>query len=110
MKIQVNRGINFTRKFWLNPNVQISFLSQIKIYSDNINAIYQESITNFINNISLYENYIDFLLECVTDFTNGLKIKHKINLLENGTNFVVDASFRSLVKSFSAYLKKRLLK
>jgi hypothetical protein len=65
MKVRVRRGINFSRKFWLNPNVKISFLSQIKNYTVNLNAIYQE--------------IADFLIECATDFINGLKIKHKIN-------------------------------
>jgi hypothetical protein len=109
MKVQVRRGINLSRKFWLNPNAKISFLSQIKNYSDNINAIYQESITKFPNNLSLHEHYADFLIECATDFKNDLKIKGMINLLENGTSFVVDTSFRSLVKSFPAYLRKHIL-
>jgi hypothetical protein len=50
MKVRAGRGINFSRKFWLNPNVKISSLSQIKNHTDNLNAIYQELITNFPNN------------------------------------------------------------
>jgi hypothetical protein len=109
MKTLVKKGISLSRKFWNHPNVQISFLYQIKIYTDKIKALYNELISKYPNNVRLYEDYSYFLIEGATDYLNGLKIKHQSNLIKEGRSFAVDASFRSLVQAFPAYLKRRIL-
>jgi hypothetical protein len=38
MKIQAKRGINFSRKFWLNTSFKLSFLTQIKNSIGHINS------------------------------------------------------------------------
>jgi hypothetical protein len=42
MKIRARKGILFSMKFWLNPNVPLSFLYQIKNFTDQIKAEYFE--------------------------------------------------------------------
>jgi hypothetical protein len=109
MRNQVKRGISLSRIFFNNPNVQLVFLFQIKVFTDKIKSFYDELLNKFQNNIRLHEDYSYFLIECATDYSNALKIKHKCNLLEKGRNFAVDDSFSLFVQRFPSYLKKNIL-
>jgi hypothetical protein len=109
MRTLVKRGISLSRRFWNNPNIQLNFLYQIKIYTDKVKAIYNELINKYPNNVRLYEDYSYFLIECATDYSYGLKIRYQSNLIKEGKSFAVDASFRSLIQAFPAYLKRKIL-
>jgi hypothetical protein len=109
MKTLAKIGISTSKKFWSNPNVHLSFLYHIKIYTDKIKSLYNELINKYQNNVRLYEDYSYFLIEGATDFSKALQIKHQCNLLKAGSSFAVDSSFRSLIKSFPAYLKRQIL-
>jgi hypothetical protein len=75
MKTLVKRGISHSRRFWNNPNVQLSYFYQMKAYTDHVKALYDELVTKYPNNVRLYYDYSYFLIECATDFTNGIKMK-----------------------------------
>jgi PAS domain S-box-containing protein len=109
MRTFVKRGISLSRRFWNHPNVQLTFLYQIKNYTDNLKALYNELISKYPNNLRLYEDYSYFLIECAMDYSNGLQIKHQSNLIKEGKSIAVDISFCSLTQTFPAYLKRKIL-
>jgi hypothetical protein len=108
-KTLVKRGSSLSKKLWTNPNVPLSFFYQIKKDTDQIHGLYLELINKYPNNARLYEDYSYFLIEYSTDFIGGLKKKYQGNLINEGQYFAVDNSFRSLVASFPAYLKSKIL-
>ncbi|OHT14492.1 Adenylate and Guanylate cyclase catalytic domain containing protein [Tritrichomonas foetus] len=105
MKAKSLSGINDVRNFWLNVPMDPSFLYNIRKNTNHTCALFKESIDRWPNNCRLCEDYSTYLIECATNFTEGLKIKHRSELIEQGKNFVVDLSFRSLVRSYPQYLK-----
>jgi hypothetical protein len=109
IKTQAKKAISMSRKFWENPAVELSYLYEMKSFSDQIKAVYNESLLKWPNNSRFAEDYSHFLVEGVTDFIIALKIKNRASLIEQGKNFVIDLSFRSFVRTFPAYLKKGIV-
>jgi hypothetical protein len=59
--------------------------------------LFHEAIEKWPNNYRLCEEDSMFLVESATDCEEGLKVKHRVELIEHGKNFVADISFRPLV-------------
>ncbi|EAY00327.1 Adenylate and Guanylate cyclase catalytic domain containing protein [Trichomonas vaginalis G3] len=72
-------------------------------------AIWKEALQNAPNNPKFCEEYSRYLIECECDFPEGIKIKNKQQIIEMGSNFVVDYSFRSMVAVFSKYITDGIL-
>jgi hypothetical protein len=70
---------------------------------------YNEYIKKFPNNSQISDDYSDFLVECATDFSTSLRQKYRANLIDEGKIFVIDLSFRSLMRNFPWYLKKKII-
>lgn len=102
-------NLKAVRDFWLdipdNPNA----FYQIYINTVWVNDYYSEATLQWPNSIYLYKDYASYQVECGADFFNGVRSKYKSMLIEQGKNFVIDYSFRSLVHLYPHYLKKNIL-
>ncbi|OHS96426.1 Adenylate and Guanylate cyclase catalytic domain containing protein [Tritrichomonas foetus] len=103
------KGANAVRGFWKNvPNEPHVFL-QVKQFTNQVSALFRESMEKWPNNVRLCEDFSKFLIECGMDFCEGVKMKHRADLIEQGKNFVVDLSFRSMVRVYPLYLKRGIV-
>ncbi|OHT01729.1 Adenylate and Guanylate cyclase catalytic domain containing protein [Tritrichomonas foetus] len=109
MKHTTIKGINGSRGFWSNMPNSPDIFYQLRIFTDMGKALFNESIEKWPNNIRLAEEFQIFLIECGTDFIEGVKMKHRADLIEQGKNFVIDHSFRSLIHVVPDYLKKDIV-
>jgi len=109
LKRLMQKGVSMVTHFWQNVPTNSGELFAIKDFTYKTRSLFDEATGNWPNNIRLYEEYATFLIECATDFTTGLRFKHKADLIELGKNFVVDISFRSLVALYPAYLKRNVM-
>ncbi|OHT15458.1 Adenylate and Guanylate cyclase catalytic domain containing protein [Tritrichomonas foetus] len=95
--------------FWRCREPSISFFESLAKEEHRVNSLWLEAIRDYPNSAKLYEEYTTFLVECVTDFHSSVVMKQKAELIEHGSNFAVDASFRSLVWSIPNYVKNGVL-
>ncbi|OHS94912.1 Adenylate and Guanylate cyclase catalytic domain containing protein [Tritrichomonas foetus] len=109
MKHITAKGINGSRGFWSNMPNSPDIFYQLRTFTERGIALFNESIEKWPNNIRLSEEYQVFLIECGTDFIEGVKMKHRADLIEQGKNFVIDHSFRSLIHVVPEYLKKDIV-
>jgi hypothetical protein len=109
MKTEANKANSISRDFWANPVVDLSYFYGIKTFTDQVKAFYNEDIQKWPNNSGLSEDYSCFLVEGVTNFSSVLEPKYRADLIEQGKNYVVDFSFRSLMRTFPTYLKKYIV-
>ncbi|OHS99460.1 Adenylate and Guanylate cyclase catalytic domain containing protein [Tritrichomonas foetus] len=109
LKRMTQASISSVREFWKTIPQDISVYYDIKVSTNRINALFNEAMDKWPNNVRLCEDYATFLIEAATDFTEGVKMKHRADLIEQGKNFVVDLSFRSLVRAYPMYLKRNIV-
>ncbi|EAX95332.1 Adenylate and Guanylate cyclase catalytic domain containing protein [Trichomonas vaginalis G3] len=74
-----------------------------------IRAVWRESLENAPNNPKFCEEFSRYLIECECDFPEGLKIRHRAQVIEMGLSFSIDYSFRSMVRAFPGYITKKIL-
>ncbi|OHT00099.1 Adenylate and Guanylate cyclase catalytic domain containing protein [Tritrichomonas foetus] len=101
--------ITICHDFWRSVPTNPGKFYEIRYATKHAEALYDEAIDKWPNNVRLAEYYSKFLIECATDFTSGIKYKHRSDLIEQGKNFVVDISFRSLIRAYPMYLKRNIV-
>ena len=109
LKRMSQAGITTIRDFWKNIPNDIGFFYDLRSTTVRTAALYAEAVDKWPNHVRLCEDYATFLIECATDYVNGIKIQHRADLIEQGKNFVVDISFRSLVRAYPMYLKRNIM-
>ena len=109
MKGLAQRGMTAVRNFWEQVPRNPSILYDIRHSTTSTTSLFNESLGKWPNNCRLVEDFSTFLIECAADFSEGLKMKHRAELIEQGKNFVVDLPFRSLVRCYPMYLKKGIM-
>lgn len=95
--------------FWLATEASVGYFEMIATEVRSTDALWQEAIRDYPNNSKFSDEYCRFLTECSTDFDAAMVQKHRSELIEIGTNFSIDLSFRSLVRCYPDYLKKSVL-
>ena len=95
--------------FWSLSNATPDHLFATQEMTVRADAMFKEAISNWPNNIRLAEEYSTFLIECSTDFIEGVKMKNRANLIELGKNFVIDLCYKSMIRCFPEYLKRNVL-
>ena len=100
------KGMNGAKNFWSDVPTNPDSLYQTRLFTDNAIAQFEESVKKWPNNVRLREEYQKFLIEVATDFNYGVKMKHQSELIEQGKNFVIDYSYRSLIHIVPEYLKR----
>ncbi|OHS96029.1 Adenylate and Guanylate cyclase catalytic domain containing protein [Tritrichomonas foetus] len=109
LKTMANNHILSVRNFWLNVPKDPSILYNIDKFTKHTCDIFKETLEKWPNNSRFCEEYSRYLIECATDFMQGLVIKNRAHLIEQGKNFVVDKCFRSLVRAYPAYLTRGIM-
>ncbi|OHT02589.1 Adenylate and Guanylate cyclase catalytic domain containing protein [Tritrichomonas foetus] len=95
--------------FWIATEASFGYFEQLAAEVQALNALWLEAIRDFPNNSKFSDEYCRFLIECATDFDNAIIQKQRAELIEMGTNFSIDLSFRSMVRNYPEYLKKGIL-
>lgn len=109
MKGLAQRGMTAVRSFWEQVPKNPSVMYDIRHSTKSTTDLFNECLDKWPNNSRLVEDFSSFLIECASDFSQGLKMKHRAELIEQGKNFVVDLPFRSLVRCYPMYLKKGIM-
>ena len=95
--------------FWKTVPKDIGVFYDIRKVTEKTDASYRDAINEWPNNQRIADDYTTFLIECKTDFIEGLKMKNRSELIELGKNFVIDICFKSFIKVYPNYLKKNIL-
>lgn len=95
--------------FYSQPDVECSIVETISQKKKKIKSLWLEALRNHPNSIKIHEEYIKFVTECETDFHNAIIAQQRIEMIENGYNFAIDNSFKSMVQTFPQYLKKGIV-
>lgn len=95
--------------FWGNSEVSDSYLLRKYRQINKMNSYWMESISTFPNSAEHYRLHTQFLVECKTDFSEGIIQKYKMSMVENGKDYYVDIVFKSFARAFPLYLKKKIL-
>ena len=109
LKSKATSIIQDVRRFWVEVPEDENVFYQIYKNTKNISELYLEAMDRWPNNVRICENYSNFLIEGATDFKQGIFMKHRAELIEQGKNFVIDLSFRSLIKAYPMYLKNNIM-
>jgi len=97
------------RSFWKMQQIPLSFLDDYSKLCADTKSLWVEAIRDFPNNIRFHDEYCRFLSESLCEFEEAIRMKNRSNSIEVGKNFSVDYSFRSLVRAYPHYLKKRIV-
>ncbi|OHT11356.1 Adenylate and Guanylate cyclase catalytic domain containing protein [Tritrichomonas foetus] len=95
--------------FWRSPNPDISYFEALSSNMQKLDSLWMESIRNYPNSTKFYEMYRKFLTECRTDFRKAIIIKERSDMVDLGKTFTIDKTFRSMVRSFPDYIKKKIV-
>lgn len=109
LKNASNALIDDVKKFWINCQDDASIFYDISMKTKNLSELYQEAMQQWPNNIRLCEGYSRMLIEGAMDFKKGVLMKYRADSIEQGKNFAIDLSFRSLVRAYPEYLKKGVM-
>lgn len=103
------RGVGTVRDFWIDIPKKPDIFYQIYIDTVKISSYYTEAIQQWPNNTQLPKDYANYLVECATDFVGAVKYQYRSNLIEQGKNYAIDYSFRSMVHIYPYYLKRNVM-
>lgn len=92
-----------------NSALEPHYFEQLAASAQSARAIWKEALLGSPNNPKFCEEYTRYLIECECDFPEGLKMKHRQQVIEMGNSFSVDHSFRSMVVAFPKYLTQKIL-
>ena len=106
LKRLMNKGNYATQQFWQDIPTKPEVCYLLRSFSEQTSALFREACSKWPNNSRIAEEYSAFLIDCCTDFSQGVKQKHISNLIEHGKNFIVGYSFRSLIAAYPEYIKK----
>jgi hypothetical protein len=109
MKLIVSETESLITGMWGLPEVGYSAFRDLDEKVDSANAHCQETVAEFPNSIQHVEEYVHFLVECATDFSSAVRQRQRIELMESGHSFAIDYSYRSMVRAFPLYVKKKIL-
>lgn len=101
------RCISFVHSFWRTQEANSAFFEVLAREEHRVNSLWLETIRDYPNSAKLCDEYATFLIECVADYHNAVVMKQKAEMIEQGNlSFAIDASFRSLIWSYPAYMKR----
>lgn len=109
LKNKANTIIDDVRKFWTTCPDEMNVFYDLQKRTQSVRELFDEALNHYPNNVRICEGYSQFLIEGAMDFKEGVRMKHKADLIEQGKNFVIDFSFRSLVRAYPEYLKKNIM-
>ncbi|OHS95919.1 Adenylate and Guanylate cyclase catalytic domain containing protein [Tritrichomonas foetus] len=95
--------------FWKMNDPSISIYETLAKEQHRVNSLWIEALRDYPNSSKLRDKYATFLIECMCEFHAGVAMKQKADMIETGTSFAVDASFKSLISSYPAYFQRRIL-
>ena len=101
--------ISEVRSFWKTIPDDPCVFYDLKIKTDSLVDLYEESLEKWPNSIKLHDDLNILLIEGAMDFHYSASIKNRQNLVELGRNFAIDYSFKSLIKAYPFYLKKNII-
>lgn len=69
----------------------------------------KEIIEKYPNSTKIANDYSKYLIECRTDFKEGVKMRQTALMIEYGKSNIVDLSYRNMVNVFPQYITQRIL-
>jgi len=100
---------SISKSFWNQSKVKIGFLDAVSDKIKTTQALWEEGIRDYPNNPKFCDEYCRFLTEALCDFENAIFQKQRSDMIELGKNYAVDICFRSFVRSYPDYIKKKIL-
>lgn len=90
-------------------NLKPDYFEKLASQCQTTRAIWKEALLGSPNNPKFCEEFTRYLAEAECDFPESLKMKRRQQVIEMGSNFSVDHSFRSMVEVFPKYLTESIL-
>lgn len=106
LKIMSRQVETMTRGALDSTDLGPFFFEYLSVKAQRAHAIWNETLSNYPNNVKFCEEYCRYLVEAESNYPEALRIKHRGALIEMGKNYSVDYCFRSMVRLFPDYLKK----
>ena len=100
---------NEVRAFWSLTNPKITYTEKLSDNNERVKALFDEAVKNNPNNSGIAFEYSLFLSECYGNFEQAIYQFQKSEMAIAGTNFNIDASYRSFIRRFPKYLKENIL-
>ncbi|KAK8838981.1 hypothetical protein M9Y10_032443 [Tritrichomonas musculus] len=109
-----NRAINSFQQFLIRmiderQALTIDSLRILAKINRNTNTICHEGMARYPNNSRLLFIFSRYLIECQTDFKEGVFFYHEGLMIERGKRAIIDLAFQSMVNLFPVYLWKKIL-
>lgn len=95
--------------FWSMSKCSFEYISSLSKSILRTKALWEEAIIQFPSSSIYREEYMNFHLECETNYTRAIAQRHMIDLIETGKTFNVDYCFQKFVRNFPAFLKKGIV-
>ncbi|OHS96697.1 hypothetical protein TRFO_09863 [Tritrichomonas foetus] len=104
-----NNFIDTMRGFWLDVPNNVSIFHELSKKLANEKSQWVSLLSSFPNNSIATENYSTFLIDGAAEFSEGVYQHYRANKQENGYFTQNDVAFRSLMRNFPFYLKKKII-
>ena len=104
-----HRTNDIIRDFWLSIPSSTTTFTRLASTLSKSTVLWQEAIKDYPNSTRIAEEYSQFLIDCATDFVEGIRMKRRCELIDCGKNFSIDLSFKSFVRTYPHYLKKGII-
>lgn len=96
-------------EFWTLQKFNYEYIGAISKKILKTKALWEEAVIQFPSSSLYREEYMNFNLECESNYVHGVFEKHMIDMIESGRNFNVDHCFRQFVRNFPEFLKKGIV-
>jgi hypothetical protein len=109
MRNAIGECEDYTKSLWAQK--KLYYPSFGNLYRDVASASVhcQEVVADFPHSVPHSEAYVEFLVECATDFTAAIGQKNHLDLLQAGRSHAMDYCFKAMVRVYPHYLKQRIL-
>jgi len=97
------------KSLWNSNDFGFSSLEKSNQSVSQIGFLWEEAIKDFPNSTTHLEEYNKFLIECSTDFGKAVLMKYRANLIETGQSFSIDYCYKSMIRCYPGFLKKKIL-
>jgi PAS domain S-box-containing protein len=99
----------YTKGLWMQKRLYYPSFGKLARTINSITVRSQEVISDFPHSAPHAAAYVEFLVECATDYTLAIVQKNHLDLLIAGRSRAVDYCFKAMILVYPLYLKRRIL-
>jgi PAS domain S-box-containing protein len=109
MRTAISDCEDYTKGLWLQKRLYYPSFGKLAREVNGIHVRSQEVIADFPHSVPHAEAFVEFLVECATQFTEAIGQKNHLDLLRSGRSRAIDYCFKAMIVVYPLYLKRRIL-